>query len=424
MNTKSQITLQQQAFNMTPDPRYLFLTEAHRRAQVALIDTVDRRQGFTVLTAAPGMGKTTLLFDFLETVGPRARTIFLFFTQCSATDLLRYIARDLGLDPSDDITKLHKDLVDVMTIEARSGRTVVLIIDEAQHLSTDGLEAIRLLTNFETTLAKLLQVVLVGQPLLLQKLSIPALAQVRQRIVHFNQLVPLSIEESHAYIRHRIHVAGSALPSSFSADALNDIVLAAGGIPRVINNICSLALQNEHRNDRPVDTTIVSQAISELQLHNPAGRYLRGSQVNSTEPQASREDIWPELRSYPLQQDKNWSAACNDEAPLSPVLGHSQKETWGSLPSTHVAPQPTRLSVASAIATGIAAGILANSGTTDARPSTGKEDIRPIQQTSTERSSIASAAIIQLDRRTAHPDNASLSSTMICEEQFQMRYAR
>jgi type II secretory pathway predicted ATPase ExeA len=280
MINNSEIALQQEAFSLTPDPRFLFLTDAYRKAQAALIDTCDRRQGFTVLTAPPGMGKTTLLFDFLDTISHKTRAIFLFFTQCNSAELLRYIARDLGLDPSDDITQLHKDLVDVLIVEARAGRTVVLIIDEAQHLSDDAFEAIRLLTNFETARTKLLQVVLVGQPLLLQKLMSPRLVQVRQRVVSFNKLDALSKEDSIAYIQHRLNVAVGAAPEFFSLDALHYIASASSGVPRVINNVCCHILRRSASTGRSVDLSIVTEVVAELQLQSPIRHESRQSTMS------------------------------------------------------------------------------------------------------------------------------------------------
>jgi general secretion pathway protein A len=290
MINTSQIALQQEAFSLTPDPRFLYLSDEHRKAQAALIATCDQRQGFTVLTAPPGMGKTILLFDFLDTISQKARSIFLFFTQCNSTELLRYIARDLGLDPSDDITQLHKDLVDVLIVEARAGRTVVLIIDEAQHLSNEALEAIRLLTNFETARTKLLQVVLVGQPPLLQKLMSSEVVQVRQRVVSFNKLSPLSRGDSIAFIQHRLNVAGVAAPAPFSLDALHYIASASCGVPRVINNICSHALWRSDIACKQVDASIVSEVVAELRLQNPVGhesRHLRNCGHDPVRPTSS-----------------------------------------------------------------------------------------------------------------------------------------
>jgi general secretion pathway protein A len=334
MNKPSHFDVLQRGFYLTPDPRYLFLSGAHRKAQQALVDAVDRRQGFTVLTAAPGLGKTTLLLNFLETISSRARTVFLFFTQCDSAEVLRYIARDLGLEPSSDITQLHKDLVDIMIAEARAGRTVVLVVDEAHHLSTDALEAIRLLTNFETTLAKLLQVILVGQPSLLDKLDTPELVQVRQRIVSFSSLAPLSKEDCHSYVQHRLTLAAEDRASAFSVAALDHIASASNGIPRVINNICSLALRYADADGDLVNIDAVMKATAELKLDN-------------TQPK-------PNQISSPLHAGMHSSSMAPNPVPnnmpnsASSTIGslhtaskYSGTTTWGRVPQSPVPPPPS-----------------------------------------------------------------------------------
>jgi MSHA biogenesis protein MshM len=183
------------------------------------------------------MGKTTLLFRFLDDIRESARTAFLFDidSQCEPRELVGYILRDLDITPGATGAEMHDQLSGVLVAEARAGRRLVLVIDEAQNLSDAALETVRLLTNFETPLAKLMQIVLAGQTQLSNKLMQPSLVQLRQRISTICRLEPLSTEKIGAYIDHRLKFAGYSGGTLFTKEALNLITESSQGIPRTIN---------------------------------------------------------------------------------------------------------------------------------------------------------------------------------------------
>src|SRR5437870_12322620 len=170
--------LREQPFGVTPDPRFLYFSPAHREALASLFYGIETGRGFLSLVAEPGMGKTTLLFQLLKRWKGYVHSAFLFQTQCDSRELLRYLMEDLGLDSQDrDIVRMHTDLNDFLFRETKAGKRVVLFIDEAQNLSDSVLETVRLLSDFEAPDRKLLQIVLAGQPELEQRLMRPGLTQ-------------------------------------------------------------------------------------------------------------------------------------------------------------------------------------------------------------------------------------------------------
>jgi type II secretory pathway predicted ATPase ExeA/LysM repeat protein len=224
-------------------------------------------RGFTALIAPPGLGKTTLLFRFLDDIRASARTIFLFDALCEPLELISYMLRDLGISPGRNGVEMREQLKEVLVKEARAGKRFVVVIDEAQNMSDDALEMVRLLTNFETPRAKLMQIVLSGQPKLSDKLMMPSLEQLRQRISTFCRIEPLSAEQTAAYIDHRLKRAGYAGPQLFTDDALKLLTDASRGIPRTINNLCfnALTLTCALRR-KQVDMGIAAEAIADQQL--------------------------------------------------------------------------------------------------------------------------------------------------------------
>lgn len=259
--------LADQPFGATPDPGFLYQGASHREALASLYCALYGNRGFTALIAGPGMGKTTLLFEFLEHIRDRAKTVFLFNTLCEPDDLLSNVLGDLGITPGASNTDKHRQLNELLATEAMAGRRVVLVIDEAQNLSTRALEAVRLLTNFETPRAKLMQIVLAGQPQLANNLSKPEAAQLLQRISTVCHLKPFNPEEVGAYIQHRLKVAGSDGRQLFTSNALGLIGEASHGIPRVINTLCfnSLCLCRARR-AKVVEESLVAEAAADLQL--------------------------------------------------------------------------------------------------------------------------------------------------------------
>jgi type II secretory pathway predicted ATPase ExeA len=259
--------LKEQPFGASPDPRFLFRTSSHREALASLYTGYYSNRCFTVLIADPGMGKTTLLFDFLGKIRDRARTAFLFNTLCDPNDILSFILYDLGVTPAPSKVERHRQLDEILAAEARAGRRVVVVIDEAQNLSNRTLEAVRLLTNFETSSSKLLHVVLAGQPELADKLAAAEAAQLFQRVSTLCHLTPFTPADISAYIAHRLKVAGYAGSSLFTAGAIHRLAVESRGIPRIINTLCfnSLCLC-QARKAKQVDRAMVAEAIADLQL--------------------------------------------------------------------------------------------------------------------------------------------------------------
>jgi general secretion pathway protein A len=235
--------LREQPFGVTPDPRYLYLGPGHREALASLYYGIEANRGFLSLIARPGMGKTTLLFHLLAKFDRTARTAFLFQTQCSSREFMRFLLAEIGIETdSQDFVRMHEQFNRCLVQEARAGKRFIVVIDEAQNLDSTVLETVRLLSDFETPQAKLLQIILVGQPGLADKLASPSLVQLRQRITSVSGLSPLSPEETGHFIDHRMKVAGYTGAQLFTADALALISQVSEGIPRQINNYCFHAL--------------------------------------------------------------------------------------------------------------------------------------------------------------------------------------
>jgi N-acetylmuramoyl-L-alanine amidase/type II secretory pathway predicted ATPase ExeA len=258
--------LRQQPFGVTPDPAYLYPSQTHCEALDALTDGILGGRGFLALIAEPGMGKTTLLYQVLEGLRDKARAAYLFQTQCNSREFFQYLLSELGVDATGmGLVPMHLKLNEMLFAEMLAGRRFVLIVDEAQNLDDSVLETIRLLSNFETTNTKLLQIVLAGQPQLREKLAQKQLAQLLQRITVVKHLQALSPEETAGYIRHRLKVAGHSGAEIFEAEALALIAQRSEGIPRKINKICYRALMEAHAEGRRmVSAEIVERADREL----------------------------------------------------------------------------------------------------------------------------------------------------------------
>ena len=262
--------LRDQPFGVTPDPRFLFLSQSHREALASLFYGIEADRGFVALIAQPGLGKTTLTFQLLEKLQRAARTVFLFQTQCSSRELIHYVLNDLGVDASGmDTVSMHNKLNVILSRERLAGHRFVLAIDEAQNLDPSVLETIRLLSNFETSRAKLLNILLIGQPQLARKLTSPTLVQLQQRISVFARLEPLGSEETARYIAHRLQVAGYDGGPLFTPAALQIIKDRSQGIPRNINSLCFSALSLGCAMSRKkIDSGIMREVVADLDLES------------------------------------------------------------------------------------------------------------------------------------------------------------
>ena len=253
-------------FKLVPNPAYLFLSRSHEEALAHLTYAVSEGDGFVEITGEVGTGKTTLCRAFLETLDDTTKTAFIFNPKLDAIGLLKTINDEFGIDSEKNNTK---DLVDVLNSflidQKHHGAKVVLLIDEAQNLSADVLEQLRLLSNLETTQDKLLQIILVGQPELGDLLDSYELRQLAQRITLSCHLKPFDKKETKAYIDHRISVASGKVGVKFTKGALRLIYAQTGGVPRLINIICDRALLTAFGLDKKIiNIAIVKTAVREL----------------------------------------------------------------------------------------------------------------------------------------------------------------
>ena len=263
--------LREQPFGVTPDPAYFYLSPAHRQALSSISRGIENDRGFMALIAEPGMGKTTLLNKLLEELRDSTRTVFLFQTQCDSRGFFRYLLSELGVESlvGMDLVAMHHKLNEILFQEMLEGRRFVLVVDEAQNLHDSVLETIRLLSDFETPHAKLLEIILAGQPQLAAKLARPNLSQLRQRIAVLAKLEPLSAVETARYIEHRLRVAGYTGGLLFAPDALELIAERSQGIPRNINNMCFSALMLGYsRGCKIIGADIVQEVVAQSELES------------------------------------------------------------------------------------------------------------------------------------------------------------
>lgn len=259
--------LDENPFSITPDPRYIYLSTRHREALAHLLFGISAGGGFVQLTGEIGMGKTTLCRGLLEQIPENVDVALILNPRVTALELVASICDELHISYPRETTSL-KVLIDTLNhylLDAHArGRRTVLIIDEAQNLSIEVLEQVRLLTNLETSKQKLLQIILIGQPELKELLEREALRQLAQRITARYHLSALAIDESGTYVRHRLHVAGFK-GTLFTQPALRQIHRLSGGIPRLINVICDRAMLGAYAvNKQPITRSMVRKAAREV----------------------------------------------------------------------------------------------------------------------------------------------------------------
>ncbi len=260
--------LNEKPFAITPDPRYLYLSERHAEALAHLLYGINEAGGFVQLTGEVGTGKTTIVRSLLAQTPKDAEIALILNPKMTATEFLLTICEELGIGVPDAAEGSLKDLVDILSrylLRAHAGgRRVVVVVDEAQNLAPAVLEQVRLLTNLETNTRKLLQIILIGQPELRELLARNELRQLAQRITGRYHLSPLTHEETGAYVRHRLRVAG-ATNDVFTPGALAEVYRLSGGVPRVINVICDRALLGGYSLDRHrITGSLVRNAASEV----------------------------------------------------------------------------------------------------------------------------------------------------------------
>jgi general secretion pathway protein A len=259
-------------FSLTPDPKYLYLSPRHAEAFAHLEYGHREHGGFILITGEVGTGKTTLARYFLSRLPPETHTAFVLYPALSARELFHTILEDLHVQANGDSRKALVDALHRFLLEARAaGRDVVLLIDEAQDLSPEVLEQIRLISNLETDTDKLIQIVLLGQSELRDLLARHELRQLAQRVTARYHIAPLSRPETEAYVRHRLRVAGGEGKVAFSDPALREVHRRSGGIPRLINLVCDRALLAGYvRGERVVRPEMVRQAATEVRGRTPA----------------------------------------------------------------------------------------------------------------------------------------------------------
>ena len=274
-------------FNVTPDPRFLYLTPSHREALASMLYGIMERKGFISIIGEVGTGKTTLIHTLLAKVDERVRAVFIFHTRLGFEELLKTILSELGMPvPDRGKASLLRALNGCLIQKLSRGENVTLIIDEAQNLDKEVLEELRLLSNLETPKSKLLQIVLVGQPELDARLDLLELRQLKQRIGIRRRIEPLSPEESGKYIDHRLRQVGSGGAKVFTKDALVLVCRQSKGIPRMINTICDNALLIGYGlSKKRIDVEIVREVLRDI------GELAHGpSQLGSLQPPEESEE--------------------------------------------------------------------------------------------------------------------------------------
>lgn len=265
--------LRERPFNLTPDPKFLYLSEKHKEAFAHLLYGIKNRSGFVMITGEIGTGKTTLCRNLLNQLDSDTELAFIFNPFLNVIELMKKINQEFGIESqADTVLSLTEELNVHLLHSTAHGKSCVLVIDEAQNLSPQVLEQIRLLSNIETDTEKLLQIILIGQPELGEKLQLQELRQLNQRITARYHLKSLNLLETLQYIAYRIHVAGGRKRINFTRRAVKQVYKLSGGVPRMINAICDRALLIGYTKE---------QHIIKVGLVRKAAREIRGEKVTA-----------------------------------------------------------------------------------------------------------------------------------------------
>jgi general secretion pathway protein A len=300
--------LRERPFALTPDPDYLYPSRVHREALSYLRYGIESHAGFIVITGAIGSGKTMLLQTMMRSLDGQTTVARIMNTLLDPRELVESAMIDLGLDPSGSSKPaMLKQFGDFLVNERMAGRLVLLVIDEAQNLTLPALEEIRMLSNLETEKSKLLQIVLMGQPDLRDKLDRPELEQLRQRITVSYHLDPLDAEETAHYINHRLARASIGAPLEFSRDVTDRVHARSGGVPRLINVISDATLVFGYGEERcEIDGSLVDEVIADLDatgVLGPRSNPNRHASVIPVEAAATMNESQPNVASGVTRPD-------------------------------------------------------------------------------------------------------------------------
>jgi general secretion pathway protein A len=282
--------LRERPFDLTPNPRFLYLTAKHREALSTVQYGITGRKGITLLTGEAGTGKTTLIRAAIDSLtGPLIHLVYVNNPTLLRGEFYEYLARKMGLTARAETSKANflAELEQTLTGRYKAGATTALIIDEAQSLPSELMEEVRLLANFETNTEKLLPVVLTGQPELAERLEEPGLRQLKQRVALRCELQPLNLRETAAYIAGRISIAGGEASRVFTREAVGVIFARSHGIPRTISVLCDNALVTGFAGGvKPVGSEVVIEVCRDFHLPEPGN----GDELAAQQPAASAGD--------------------------------------------------------------------------------------------------------------------------------------
>jgi putative secretion ATPase (PEP-CTERM system associated) len=306
-------------FQLTPDPEFLFLSRSHKKAMTFLKYGIAENSGFILLTGEIGTGKTTILRSMIKSIPQDVKLARINNTKVTSEQLISMINEDFGIDVKGlDKTQLLSKLSDFLIDQYAQGGRAMIIIDEAQNLSSDLLEEIRLLSNLETDKSKLLQIILVGQPELNLKLGGSELEQLRQRITVSTHITPLIKEEMDSYIKYRLKIAGNENAVIFEEGVMDAIYDFSKGIPRLINIVCDFALLTAFTDGKKIlDTGLIQEVIHDLVDARPETK-LAATKAEEVISPEKYEEIVTALASIHVRL-RNIEAIINDLQKINPV---------------------------------------------------------------------------------------------------------
>ncbi|GJJ05281.1 ATPase AAA [Duganella rhizosphaerae] len=344
--------LKQSPFSIAPDPRYLFMSERHREALAHLLYGVGSGGGFVLLTGEIGAGKTTVCRCFMEQIPENCKLAYIFNPKLSVEELLLSICDEFGIALAPPgagavSVKAYVDAINAYLLASHAqGRNNVLIIDEAQNLSAEVLEQLRLLTNLETSERKLLQIILIGQPELRAMVARPELEQLAQRVIARYHLGSLSEAETGAYIEHRLAVAGAAAIAPFPRGLMGLVHKLAKGVPRRINLLCDRALLGAYVENQPqVTRTILRKAAAEVFARPDAAIGGEGAHAGAAR--------WPLVAAGVLGgvvlSVAAWQLAAHDAKPVLPGAQAASATARAPLPKAAKAAAPAPSTAAAAL---------------------------------------------------------------------------